>query len=94
MRATWDEVGKKYYETGVDRAMLYKLKDNSYPSGVPWSGITSVEESPSGAESNAFYADNIKYFNLTSAEEYADKLVLKLMIYLQGTWCDLKQPWK
>ena len=71
MRAMWDEIGKRYYETGVDRAMLYKMKDNAYPLGVPWSGITSVEESPSGAESNGFYADNIKYFNLTSAEEYA-----------------------
>jgi len=67
----WDEVGKRQYETGVDRGVLY-LTDNVgvYGAGVPWNGLTTVTESPSGAESNPQYADNIKYLDLTSAEEF------------------------
>ena len=67
----WDEVSKRYFETGVDRGVLF-LPDNAgnYTNGVAWSGLTSVSESPSGAEPNAQYADNIKYLNLFSAEEW------------------------
>ncbi len=67
----WDKVGERFYETGVDRGVLY-LPNNSgeYTNGVPWSGLVSVTESPSGAEANAQYADNIKYLNLVSAEEF------------------------
>lgn len=68
---TWDEVGKREYETGVDRGVLYPLSaDNKYDTGVAWNGLISISENPSGAESNAKYADNIKYLNLTSAEEF------------------------
>jgi len=68
---TWDQVGERLYETGVDRGVLY-LPDNSgnYIEGHAWNGLTTVTESPSGAESNPQYADNIKYLNLISAEEF------------------------
>ena len=67
----WDETGKKLYETGVSKGALY-LQDDSgnYPSGVAWNGLTQVTESPSGAEATALYADNVKYLNLMSAEEF------------------------
>lgn len=69
---TWDEVGEKLYETGVDHGVLY-LPDpvtGAYDEGVSWNGLVSVTESPSGAEPTAQYADNIKYLNLISAEEF------------------------
>ena len=66
----WDEIGKRLYETGVDRGVLY-LQDEkgTYPKGVAWNGLTTVTESPSGAEATPLYADNIKYLNLMSTEE-------------------------
>lgn len=65
----WDEVGEKIYETGVDHGVLYPQDpDGTYPLGVAWNGLVTVTESPSGAESNPQYADNIKYLNLLSAE--------------------------
>jgi hypothetical protein len=68
---TWDNVGERRYETGVDRGVLY-LPDNTgdYIEGHAWNGLTTVTESPSGAESSPQYADNIKYLNLVSAEEF------------------------
>jgi hypothetical protein len=68
---TWDQVGEKLYETGVDRGVLY-IPDVSgvYSAGFAWNGLTTVTESPSGAEPSAQYADNIKYLNLVSAEEF------------------------
>lgn len=69
-KLTWDVVGDRTYETGVDHAVLYPQVAGAYPKGVAWSGITSVSESPSGAEANPFYADNIKYLNLMSVEEF------------------------
>lgn len=67
----WDQVSERTYETGVDHGVLY-VADNSgdYPLGVAWNGLVSVTESPSGAASNPKYADNIKYLNLTSAEDF------------------------
>jgi hypothetical protein len=67
----WDQVGERLYETGVDRGVLY-IPDESgaYAEGFAWNGLTTVTESPSGAESNPQYADNIKYLNLLSAEEF------------------------
>lgn len=67
----WDKVGEHYYETGVDHAVLY-LRDTAgkYSNGYAWSGVTSISESPSGAESSAQYADNQKYLTLISAEEF------------------------
>lgn len=72
---TWDQVGERYYETGVDRGVLY-IPDGvgAYTTGVAWNGLVSVSESPSGAEPNPQYADNIKYLNLISAEEFAATL--------------------
>lgn len=67
----WDQVGERLYETGVDHGVLY-IPDNVgvYADGYAWNGLTTVTESPSGAESNPQYADNIKYLNLVSAEEF------------------------
>lgn len=70
-KIVWDEVGKRIYETGVDHGVLYPVgTGGTYPLGVAWNGLISVTESPSGAEAEAFYADNIKYLNLMSAEEF------------------------
>lgn len=67
----WDETGKRYYETGVKKGALY-VRDESgtYPKGVAWNGLTAVTESPSGAEATPLYADDIKYLNLYSVEEF------------------------
>jgi len=71
MELVWDEPGTRKFETGVDHGVLY-IPDGSgaYTNGVAWNGLTTVTESPSGAEPNAQYADNIKYLNLFSAEEF------------------------
>lgn len=69
-KIVWDQTGDRFYETGVDHGVLYVQSNGTYPSGVPWNGLTAVTESPSGAEASAFYADNIKYLNLMSAEEF------------------------
>ena len=68
---TWDETGKRYYETGVKKGVLYVQDDSgAYPTGVAWNGLTAVTESPSGAEATPLYADDIKYLNLYSVEEF------------------------
>lgn len=68
---TWDQVGERVYETGVDRGVLYVPNVSGvYDKGVAWNGLVTVTESPSGAEPSAQYADNIKYLNLLSAEEF------------------------
>lgn len=70
-RIIWDEVGKRFYGTGVDHVTLYvQNTDGTYQTGVPFNGVSAIEESPSGAESTAIYADNIKYLDLTSKEDY------------------------
>lgn len=67
----WDQEGKRFYETGIDHVTLYKKTDlGAYGKGVAWDGVTTVTESPSGAESNPQYADNIKYLDLFSVEEF------------------------
>ena len=67
----WDQTGEKIYETGVDHGVLYIPNVlGVYANGYAWNGLTSVSESPSGAEPTAQYADNIKYLNLVSAEEF------------------------
>lgn len=70
MRINWDQVGEREYETGVDHGVLYKRNAGVYDLGVPWNGLTTVTESPSGAESNKQYADNIEYLNLLSVEQF------------------------
>lgn len=71
-KLVWDQVGEHIYETGVSQAVLfpYNTTTASYDKGVAWNGITGVTESPSGAEATALYADNIKYLNLRSTEEF------------------------
>ena len=71
-RLTWDNAGERYYETGVKQAVLYPIQsDGKYSLGVAWNGLTAVTESPSGAEATALYADDIKYLNLMSNEEFS-----------------------
>lgn len=65
----WDDAGKRFYETGIDKGVLYPMVAGAYPLGVPWNGLVSVTESPSGAEPTSLWADNIKYLTLVSAEE-------------------------
>lgn len=70
-RITWDTVGERYYETGVKMGVLYPIQAGGlYNKGVAWNGLTAVTESPSGAEATALYADDIKYLNLLSNEEF------------------------
>ena len=70
-KLVWDEVGKRTYETGVDKGVLYvQDAEGAYGKGVAWNGLTAVNEAPSGAEPTPLYADNIKYLELTSKEEY------------------------
>ena len=71
MKITWDKSGERYYETGVKRGVLYVMDKGTYGNGVAWNGLTAVTESPSGAEASPMYADDIKYLNLYSAEEFA-----------------------
>lgn len=70
-KLVWDQTGERFYETGVDHGVLYPMQTGGvYNKGVAWNGLTAVTESPSGAEANPLYADNIKYLNLVSAEEF------------------------
>ena len=70
-KLTWDQTGERLYETGVKKGVLYPQAEGGlYPVGTAWNGLTAVTESPSGAEATALYADDIKYLNLISAEEF------------------------
>lgn len=70
-KLVWDKTGERYYETGVKQGVLYPIDNKgTYPKGVAWNGLTNVTESPSGAEATALYADDIKYLNLISTEEF------------------------
>lgn len=70
-KIVWDKTGERFYETGVDRGVLYVQDDQgNYPKGVAWNGLIGVTESPTGAEATPLYADNIKYLNLFSVEEF------------------------
>lgn len=69
-KLVWDKSGERFYETGVEKGVLYPAVSGAYPKGVAWNGLTAVTESPSGAEATALYADNIKYLNLMSNEEF------------------------
>ena len=74
-KLTWDNTGERFYETGVKNVALYVFDNTSgqkkYKAGVAWNGVTAISESPSGAEPTALYADDKKYLNLLSAEEFA-----------------------
>lgn len=70
-KLVWDQIGERLYETGTDHGVLFvQNADGTYANGVAWNGLTAVTESPSGAEDNPQYADNIKYLNLRSVEEF------------------------
>lgn len=69
-KIVWDQTGERLYETGVKNGVLYVQEGGLYPKGVAWNGLTAVTESPSGAEPTALYADDTKYVNLVSAEEF------------------------
>lgn len=70
-KLVWDKIGERFYETGVDNGVLYVTDaDGKYGKGVAWNGLTAVNESPSGADVTALWADNIKYLNLVAAEEF------------------------
>lgn len=70
-KIVWDKIGERLYETGIKNGVLY-VQDESgaYPKGVAWNGLTSISESPSGAEATPLYADDVKYLELMSAEEF------------------------
>ena len=75
VQVKWDQIGERTYETGADHGVLYIPDENGvYDTGVAWNGLVTVTESPSGAESTAQYADNIKYLNLVSPEEFGATL--------------------
>lgn len=65
----WDNIGERFYETGIDKCVLYPIKSGRYRSGVAWNGVSAINESSSGAEANSVYADNRKYLNIMSDEE-------------------------
>lgn len=70
-KLVWDQTGERFYETGVKNGVLYVQGENgTYPKGIAWNGLTAITESPSGAEATALYADDIKYLNLMSNEEF------------------------
>lgn len=69
-KIVWDQIGERFYETGVDRGVMYPQDGATYAGGVAWNGLTAVTESPSGAEATPVYADNIKYLNIVSAEDF------------------------
>lgn len=70
-KIVWDKTGERKFETGVDQGVLYPMDENgAYSKGVAWNGLSAVNESPSGAEATPVYADNIKYLNLMSVEEF------------------------
>lgn len=74
-KLTWDQTGQRFYETGTDHGVLYRLLNTGlYESGVAWNGLTAFTDSPSGAEATALYADNQKYLSLMSAEEVGGTL--------------------
>lgn len=69
-KLVWDLIGERFYETGTKYGVLYPQVSGEYPKGVAWNGLSGVTESPSGAEATAIWADDIKYLNLRSAEEF------------------------
>lgn len=70
-KLTWDNTGERIFETGIKQGVLYPIQsDGKYTKGVAWNGLTAVTESPSGAEATPLYADDIKYLNLLSNEEF------------------------
>lgn len=84
-RVKWDQIGEHLYEAGCDHGVLYPQKNGTYPKGVAWNGLTEVAERPSGAEDNPQYADNIKYLNIKSAEDFGATINC---FYYPDEWCE------
>ena len=70
-RLLWDQLGERIAETGVDQGVLYPFETGVFKTGVAWNGLTSVNEAPTGGEPSSFYADNQKYIEILSEEEFA-----------------------
>lgn len=70
----WDKIGERIAETGIDQGVLFPYVSGRYTTGVAWNGLTSVNEAPTGAEANPFYADNRKYLEIMSEEEFAGSI--------------------
>lgn len=68
-KLVWDKIGEREYQTGISNGVVYPQVNGAYPKGAAWNGLTSVSETPSGAEANKIYADNINYLTMISAEE-------------------------
>lgn len=75
----WDQVGQRKYKTGADHGVIYPQKDGGYPKGAAWNGLTTVTKTPSGAEDNKLYADNMQYLNIKSAETLG--LIIECYMY-------------
>lgn len=73
-KLVWDQIGERLYETGVEQAAIYPMEGNTYGTGAAWNGLTAVTESPSGAEPSPLYANNKKYVELMSAEEFGGSI--------------------
>lgn len=69
-KMSWDQMGEKRYETGVEQCAFFPMVDKAYGAGEPWNGLIGITESPSGAEATALYANDAKYGELTSAEDF------------------------
>ena len=69
-KLTWDDTGKRYFESGVDHGVLYPFSEGAYQTGVAWNGLTAVSETPEGADATDFWADNIKYATMRAAESF------------------------
>lgn len=69
-RLVWNKVGEHYYETGIEKGVLYPCTSGAYGAGEPWNGLISLTEKPTGAEATPLFADNIKYLNLLSNEDF------------------------
>ena len=91
-KLVWDKTGERLYETGVSQGVLYPIQTGGvYNSGTAWNGLSTVTESPSGAESTAIYADNIKYLNLMSAEEFGG--TIEAYMVRRVRWFQRNRPW-
>ena len=94
-KLVWDKTGERLYETGVSQGVLYPIQTGGvYNSGTAWNGLSTVTESPSGAEPTAIYADNIKYLNLMSAEEFGGTIeAIWHRMSSQSAMVPKKSPW-
>ena len=85
MKLVWDKVGERFYETGCDHGVHYPIQTGgNYNKGDACNGLTAVTESPSGAEPSRIYADNIKYLNMMSAEDFGGGQLKHILIRMNS----------